>query len=168
MTTRVGLYPGSFDPVTNGHLDVIGRASALFDRLVLAIGVHHAKKALFSAETRAELLKLEADAVCASGCRIEIVTFDDLVVEAATRHGATVMVRGLRDSTDFDYEMQLFGMNTRLQNGVDTLFLPASSETRHIAASIVRQIAMMGGDVSSFVSPRVAAAMEKAVAEARS
>ena len=162
MSERVGLYPGSFDPVTYGHLDVIGRASRLFDRLVLAIGVHHTKTALLSVDERATLLEAEAAAVSDGQCRIEIATFDDLVVDAALRHGASTMVRGLRDGTDFDYEMQLFGMNRRLQAGVDTLFLPAESETRHIAASIVRQIGAMGGDVTGFVPPRVAEAMAKA------
>ncbi|MEM8876924.1 MAG: pantetheine-phosphate adenylyltransferase [Pseudomonadota bacterium] len=164
MSERVGIYPGSFDPVTYGHLDIIERSSRLFDRLVLAIGLHHTKKALLNVEERAALLEAEAASVCDGGCRIEIVTFDDLVVEAALRHRAKTMVRGIRDGTDFDYEMQLFGMNRRLQGGVDTLFLPAESETRHIAASIVRQIGAMGGDVTGFVPPRVAEAIAKALA----
>ena len=150
--------------MTYGHLDMVARASRLFDRLVLAIGVHHAKKALFSPEERARMLDVEASRVADGDCTIEIVSFDDLVVDAARRHGASVMVRGLRDGTDFDYEMQLFGMNQSLHADVDTLFLPADAGSRHIAASIVRQIAAMGGDVSACVPPDIAKAMRKAQA----
>lgn len=123
---RTAIYPGSFDPVTNGHLDVIARASRLCDTLVVAIGVHHGKVPVFSAEDRIAMLREEAAAVCDADCRIEVVTFDGLVVEAAREHGASAIIRGLRDSTDFDYEMQMVGMNGQLAREIDTIFLPAS------------------------------------------
>ncbi|MFN0263591.1 pantetheine-phosphate adenylyltransferase [Tepidamorphus sp. 3E244] len=157
--TRTAFYPGSFDPVTNGHLDVIARASGLCDRLVVAVGVHHGKVPVFSSDERIDMLKEQATAIAAKGCEIEIVTFAGLVVDAAREHGATAIIRGLRDATDFDYEMQMVGMNRQLAEDIDTVFLPASAHVRHIAASLVRQIAAMGGDVSHFLPPAVAEAL---------
>jgi pantetheine-phosphate adenylyltransferase len=155
---RIGFTSGSFDPVTNGHLDVIARAARMVDRLVVGIGVHPGKSPLFSADERIEMLKAETAPVAkAAGCRIEIVTFDNLTVDAAKAAGATLIFRGLRDGTDFDYEMQMAGMNGTMAPGIDTVFLPASPLVRHITGTLVRQIALMGGDVSSFVSPAVAA-----------
>jgi pantetheine-phosphate adenylyltransferase len=152
-----GLYPGTFDPVTNGHLDVIARACALVERLVIAVGVHHGKEPLFSADERIEMLQEETAAIAAqSGAEIEVVTFDALVVDVAREEEATVLIRGLRDGTDLDYEMQMAGMNGAMAPEVQTVFLPASPEVRHIAASLVRQIASMGGDVAAFVPPLVA------------
>jgi pantetheine-phosphate adenylyltransferase len=160
--TRIGFYSGSFDPVTLGHTDVIERASRLVDRLVIGIGVHPAKAPMFADEARAEMLVAETRGIAkATGTAIEIVTFGDLAVEAARRHGASVIFRGLRDGTDFDYEMQMAGMNAVLAPDVETVFLASSPGTRHIAASLVRQIAEMGGDVSSFVPPVVAVALKK-------
>ena len=159
---RIGYYPGSFDPVTNGHLDVIRRACALVDRLVLAMGVHHGKKPFLSSETRVELLQ-SVTAPCGKerGCEIIVETFDDLVVDAAVRSGATVLIRGLRDTTDYAYEMQMAGMNAELAPGLETVFLPASGSVRHIASSLVKQIAAMGGDVSGFVPAEVETAIKK-------
>src|SRR5262245_51199550 len=154
---RIGFTSGSFDPVTNGHLDVIARAARMVDALVIGIGVHPGKTPLFSADERIEMLKAETAPIAkAANCRIDIVTFDNLTVDAARAAGATLIFRGLRDSTDFDYEMQMAGMNGAMAPGVDTVFLPASPAVRHITGTLVRQIALMGGDVSAFVSPGVA------------
>jgi pantetheine-phosphate adenylyltransferase len=155
---RTALYAGSFDPVTNGHLDVVRQACRLVDRLVIAIGVHPGKAPLFSADERAELLRETCGPVAeAEGAALEIATFADLAVSAAKRCGATVFIRGLRDGTDLDYEMQLAGMNGAMAPEVQTVFLPASTSARPITATLVRQIAGMGGDVSPFVPAAVAA-----------
>ena len=154
---RIALYPGSFDPVTNGHLDVVRHAVGLCDRLVVAIGVHPGKKPLFSTEERLEMVKEVFGPVAASaGCTFDAITYDDLVVTAAKRSGATILLRGLRDGTDLDYEMQMAGMNGTMAPEVRTVFLPASPAVRPITATLVRQIAGMGGDVSNFVPKAVA------------
>ena len=154
---RTALYPGSFDPVTNGHLDVVRHAVGLCDRLVVAIGVHPGKKPLFSTEDRLEMLQAVFGPVASNaGCTFECVTFDDLTVTAAKRFGATILIRGLRDGTDLDYEMQIAGMNETMAPEVKTVFLPASPTVRPITATLVRQIASMGGDVSNFVPEAVA------------
>jgi pantetheine-phosphate adenylyltransferase len=159
---RIALYAGSFDPVTNGHLDVVRQAAGLADKLVLAIGTHPGKTPLFPVDDRLAML----EAACAplgreKGCEISITTFADLVVSAAKRAGATLLIRGLRDGTDFDYEMQMAGMNGTMAPSVQTVFLPASPGVRPITATLVRQIAGMGGDVSAFVPPSVAAQLKK-------
>ncbi|WP_088347463.1 MULTISPECIES: pantetheine-phosphate adenylyltransferase [Rhodomicrobium] len=153
--SRTVFYAGSFDPVTFGHLDLIARAARLFGRVVVGVGVHHGKKPLYSDDERVALLRLEIAALPAAR-GIEVVTFDTLVVDAARAHGASAVLRGIRDATDFDYEMQMSGMNAALAPDLDTIFLPASSAYRHIAATFVRQIAQMGGDVTAFVPPAVA------------
>lgn len=154
--SRIGLYTGSFDPVTNGHLDVIAQGARLVDRLVLAIGVHPGKTPLFSEHEKAEMLR----EVCRSisereDTEISIVTFADLAVQAARREGASVIFRGLRDGTDLDYEMQMAGMNVTMAPDIQTVFLPASIGVRHITATLVRQIAQLGGDVAPFAPPAV-------------
>ena len=154
---RIGFTSGSFDPVTNGHLDVIQRAARMVDTLVIGVGVQPSKTPLFSPEERIEILKGETAGVAKeTGCRIEVVTFDNLTVDAAKVAGASVIFRGLRDATDFDYEMQMAGTNGAMAPDIDTVFLPASPGVRHITGTLVRQIAMMGGNVSQFVSPGVA------------
>jgi pantetheine-phosphate adenylyltransferase len=164
---RIALYAGSFDPVSNGHLDVVRQAAGLADRLVLAIGLHPGKTPLFSAdERRAMLEETCAPLAKARGCAFDCITFDDLVVAAAKRVGATVLIRGLRDGSDFDYEMQMAGMNGAMAPDVQTVFLPASPEVRPITATLVRQIAGMGGDVSAFVPASVAARLKKKFARA--
>jgi pantetheine-phosphate adenylyltransferase len=158
---RVALYPGSFDPVTNGHLDVVRNAVHLCDRLVVAIGVHTTKKPLFSTEERLRMVHdLFGPVAADAGCGLDAVTYDDLTVTAARRHGASLMIRGLRDGTDLDYEMQLAGMNETMAPDVHTVFVPASTPVRPITATLVRQIAGMGGDVSAFVPPQVAASLK--------
>jgi pantetheine-phosphate adenylyltransferase len=163
LTKRVGLYPGSFDPVTFGHIDIVRRAKHLVDKIVIAIGAHHDKKhPLFSAKERVDLasrvLKPVAEEI---GLGLDVITYDSLTVDAAKAAKAAVVIRGLRDAGDFDYEMQMAGMNAALAPEIETVFLASSPETRHIAASLVRQIAAMGGEVSSFVPPVVVAALKK-------
>jgi pantetheine-phosphate adenylyltransferase len=159
---RVGLYPGSFDPVTLGHVDIVRRAARLVDRLVIAIGTHHDKHPLFSAEERVALAKTVLEPVAEENALgLEVTTYDSLTVDAAKTNGATVVIRGLRDAGDFDYEMQMAGMNAALAPEIETIFLASSPDTRHIAASLVRQIAAMGGDVSTFVPPVVASALQQ-------
>ena len=155
---RTALYAGSFDPVTNGHVDVIRQAARLADRLVVAVGVHPGKTPLFSADERLAMLRETCEPVVREcGCELACITFTDLVVRAAGRESASVLIRGLRDGTDFDYEMQMAGMNAAIAPDVQTVFLPASPAVRPITATLVRQIAGMGGDVAAFVPPAVAA-----------
>lgn len=164
--TRVALFAGSFDPITNGHLDVVASAVRLVDKLILAVGIHPGKAPLFSPEERVAMLQ----EICTpigrkGGCEIACTTFGDLVVAAARRAGATVLIRGLRDAGDFDYEMQMAGMNAAMAGEVQTVFVPASPEVRPITATLVRQIARMGGDVSAFVPPAVAVQLKKKFAK---
>lgn len=155
--TRVALYTGTFDPVTNGHLDVVRRAVRLADRLVVAIGVHSSKAPIFSVEERAEMLRAVCSGLAAEAdSLLEITTYDDLAIAAARRHGATFIVRGLRDGTDLDYEMQMGAMNEAMAPEIKTVFVPSSPAVRPITATLVRQVAAMGGDVSPFVPPLVA------------
>lgn len=159
---RIALYPGSFDPITNGHLDVVRHAVTLCDRLVVAIGVHSGKKPLFSTEERLEMLRETCEPIAqAAGCALDCTTYDNLTVTAARQVGATIMIRGLRDGTDLDYEMQLAGMNEAMAPEVHTVFVPASPAVRMITATLVRQIAGMGGDFSAFVPPQIAASLKK-------
>src|ERR1700691_5895578 len=154
---RVALFAGSFDPITNGHLDVVSKAVHLADRLVLAIGLHPGKTPLFPAEERIAMLEELCTPIArAAGCELSCTTFGDLVVSAAQRAGATILIRGLRDAADFDYEMQMAGMNATMAPEVQTVFLPAAPLVRPITATLVRQIAGMGGDVSAFVPAAIA------------
>lgn len=157
MAERTGFYSGSFDPVTLGHTDVITRACRLVDRLVIGIGTNPGKAPLFTAGERVEMLEGETrDISSRTGCQVDIVTFHGLAVDAARAHGASIIVRGLRDGTDFDYEMQMAGMNGEMAGEIETVFVSASPHVRHIAANLVRAVALMGGDPASFVSPEVA------------
>jgi pantetheine-phosphate adenylyltransferase len=159
---RTALYPGTFDPVTIGHIDVVRHAGAIADRLVLAVGIHPGKAPLFSVKERLEMVEETcAPSVREVGCEFSCITFSDLVISAARRVGATLLIRGLRDGTDFDYEMQMAGMNAHMAPEVQTIFLPASPLVRPITATLVRQIAGMGGDVSAFVPASVAARLKK-------
>ena len=162
MTARIALYAGSFDPLTNGHLDVLKASLTVADTVFAAIGIQVAKQPLFSIEERVELI----DAVSASefgrdAARIKVVSFDGLVIDAARKHGASIMIRGLRDGTDLDYEMQMAGMNETMAPELQTVFLPASPSVRTITATLVRHIASMGGDIRPFVPAVVAEALHK-------
>ena len=154
---RTALYTGTFDPVTNGHLDVMRHACRLVDRLVIAIGVHAAKAPMFTPDERAAMLREVCGPVAlGEGTALEVATFDDLSVQAARRFGATILIRGVRDGTDLDYEMQMAAMNETMAPDTQTIFLPASPMVRPITATLVRQIAGMGGDISLFVPAGVA------------
>ena len=161
--TRIALYPGSFDPVTNGHMDILRQSLALADKVVVAIGIHPGKTPLFSFEERLNLIHASARAEFAreEAERIDVISFSDLVVNTAREQGAAYLVRGLRDGTDLDYEMQMAGMNATLEPNIKTVFLPASPTVRHITATLVRQIAKMGGEISEFVPEPVASPLRR-------
>lgn len=158
--THIALYAGSFDPVTNGHLDVLKGAFRLADKVVVAIGIHPGKAPLFTADERAAMIRQTVQAMGVPAAALEVVTFDGLVIEAARKAGATSLIRGLRDGTDLDYEMQMAGMNGIMAPDIQTVFLPASASVRAITATLVRQIAAMGGDIRPFVPGAVAEALK--------
>ncbi len=154
---RKALYPGTFDPLTNGHVDIIQGAARFCDEIVVAIGVHPGKAPLLAAEERAMLIRQCCEGLVAAGsCRLSVLTFSGLAVAAARQAGANLLLRGLRDGSDLDYEMQMAGMNAAMAPEIQTLFLPASPGVRHITATLVRQIALLGGDISGFV-PKIVA-----------
>jgi pantetheine-phosphate adenylyltransferase len=151
---RVGLYPGTFDPVTNGHMDIISRAARLVDRLVVGVAMNAGKGPLFPLAERIELVQAElAGIVTRGGTTIEVVGFDGLLIGYAKQIGASVIVRGLRAVSDFDYEFQMAGMNYRLDPTIETVFLMASERHQFISSRFVKEIATLGGDISSFVPP---------------
>ena len=159
--SRIAFYSGSFDPMTNGHIDVLMHAAALCDKLVVGVGTNPNKAGLFSVEERLKLIRDAAEEpLKAEGCELEVVAFSGLAIQAARSVGARIIVRGLRDSTDFDYEMQMAGMNGAMAPELRTVFLPASSPVRPITATLVRQIAAMGGDVTAFAPANVVAALK--------
>jgi pantetheine-phosphate adenylyltransferase len=161
---RVGFYPGSFDPITYGHLDIIARAGRVVDRLVIGVGVHDSKKSLLSAAERVALVTAVTKPITEhSGLKIDVVTFDGLAVDAAHKAKAHVVVRGLRDASDFDYEVQMAQMNGALAPELETIFLAASPATRMIASSLVKQISKMGGDISLFLPKEAEAALRRAI-----
>ena len=157
---RIAFYSGSFDPMTNGHLDVMMHAAALCDRLVVGVGTHPSKSGLFTVEERLAMIReAGTQALASEGCELEAIAFSGLAIEAARAAGARIIVRGLRDSTDFDYEMQMAGMNGAMAPELRTVFLPASSPVRPITATLVRQIAQMGGEVAPFAPANVVKAL---------
>lgn len=165
MTERVALYPGTFDPVTNGHLDVIGRAARLVDRLVVGVAINIGKGPLFDLDDRVALVKAEtADIAERTGAVIEVRPFEGLLVQYAREVGARMIIRGLRAVSDFDYEFQMVGMNRRLDPEIETVFLMASETNQFIASRLVKEIAKLGGDISGFV-PRTT--LERTLAKLR-
>lgn len=162
----VGFYSGSFDPISLGHVDIIARAARVFDKIIIGVGIHHGKAPLFSWEERVEMIRAETAKIEAdTGTPIEIITFDNLTVEAARKCGASAIIRGLRDASDFDYEMQMAGTNAAMAPEIETLFLGASPGRRHIASKFIRQIAAMGGNVDAFVPPLAAQRLRAKIAE---
>ncbi len=167
MSERIGLYPGTFDPITNGHLDIVARAARVVDRLIVAVAVNAGKGPLFEYEERVALVRDEVAGLSESiGTPIEVRGFDVLLVSFARACGAKLIVRGLRAVSDFEYEFQMAGMNARLDPEIETLFLMASERCQFISSRFVKEIGRLGGDISSFVSPRIKARlMEKFAAE---
>ena len=159
---RIAIYPGSFDPVTNGHLDIIQRGAELVDRLVVSVAVNAGKEPMFDIEERLELLRGQVAALQKAkklGDNIEMVSFDGLLIDYAKTSGAKMILRGLRAMTDFDYEFQMTGMNRRMNPEIETVFLMASENNQFISSRMVKEIAMLGGDISVFVPPDVAKAL---------
>ena len=151
---RTGLYPGTFDPVTNGHLDIIGRAVKLVDKLVIGVAINREKGPLFSLEERVAIIR-EETLECAKVAEIEVAPFDTLTIHFAREVGAQVIVRGLRAVADFEYEFQMTAMNQQLDRNIETVFLMADPRHLAIASRLVKEIAVLGGDVTKFVSPSV-------------
>lgn len=152
---RIGLYPGTFDPVTNGHLDIIGRAVKLVDRLVIGVAINEGKGPLFSLEERVEILREETKDLV--GAEIVVEPFQSLLVHFARQVGATVIVRGLRAVADFEYEFQMTAMNQQLDRNIETVFLMADPRHQAVASRLVKEIAKLDGDINAFVPPQVAA-----------
>ncbi|HTV68934.1 MAG TPA: pantetheine-phosphate adenylyltransferase [Rhizobiaceae bacterium] len=162
MTERIAIYAGSFDPLTNGHLDVLKASFAVADTVICALGVNPGKTPLFSVEERKALIEKASKAEFGKDAkRVKVVVFEGLVIDAAKKYGAHINIRGLRDGTDLDYEMQMAGMNETMAPNLQTVFLPASPSVRTITATLVRQIASMGGDIRPFVPQAVATALAK-------
>lgn len=162
---RIGLYPGTFDPVTNGHVDIIRRAARTVDRLVVGVAINGGKGPLFSLDERTEMVS-EAIADMGDGMaeRISVKPFDSLLVHFAAAQNASCIIRGLRAVSDFEYEFQMVGMNSRLNPDIETIFLMASEHHQFIASRLVKEIAALGGDITSFVSAQVAERIKERLA----
>ena len=157
---RIGLYPGTFDPVTLGHTDIIQRAMALVDRLVIGVAINRDKGTLFSLEERVAMVQAECASILAiTGGEIVVHPFENLLIDCARDVGANIIIRGLRAVADFEYEFQMVGMNRSLDSSIETVFLMADARRQAIASKLVKEIARLGGDVSKFVTPPVREAL---------
>ncbi len=157
---RIGLYPGTFDPLTLGHMDIIARATALVDRLVIGVAINRDKGPFFSLEDRVAMIEAECEALTVrTGTQIVVHPFENLLINCAHEVGAQVIIRGLRAVADFEYEFQMVGMNRALDASVETVFLMADARRQAIASKLVKEIARLGGDVAKFVPPRVDVAL---------
>jgi pantetheine-phosphate adenylyltransferase len=159
--TRIAIYPGSFDPMTNGHLDVIRRSMVLFDKLVIAVASNQRKQPLFTLDERIALIR----EVLGDDANVEIDTFEGLLVEYAKRKGAIAVVRGLRAVADFEYEFEMASMNRRLAPNVETVFLMTHENYFYVSSHLVKEVASLGGDIDAFVPPAVAARLRARMAE---
>jgi pantetheine-phosphate adenylyltransferase len=159
---RIGLYPGTFDPITNGHLDIIGRAVKLVDRLVIGVAINEGKGPLFTLDERVEILKAETAHL--QGAEIVVRPFESLLVHFAREIGASVIVRGLRAVADFEYEFQMTAMNQQLDRDIETVFLMADPRHQAIASRLVKEIAKLDGDITAFVPPQVASTLRAKIA----
>ena len=156
MADRIGVYPGTFDPVTNGHMDIISRAARVVDALIVGVAINPGKGPLFSLDERVEMVAEEIElAANTRECRIEVRSFEGLLTNFAASCGASLIIRGLRAVTDFEYEFQMTGMNTKLNSEIETVFLMASEGEQFISSRLVKEIGSLGGDIGHFVSPRV-------------
>ncbi len=166
---RVGLYPGTFDPITSGHSDIILRASRVVDHLVIGVAIGDGKSPLFTTEERVSMVTAEAQALNGNGNhgRIEVKPFNNLLMDFAVENGASVIIRGLRAVSDFEYEFQMASMNATINPGVETLFLMAAGDQHFVSSRLVKEVGRLGGDISRFVSPRVAEHLKKRFAEQR-
>ena len=159
---RIGLYPGTFDPITLGHIDIIKRASLLVDRLVIGVAINRDKHPLFTLEERVAMVEAECAKLSAlTGTEIVAHPFENLLIDCATDVGASIIIRGLRAVADFEYEYQMVGMNRKLNAQIDTVFLMAEADRQAIASKLVKEIARLGGDITAFVTPAVKAALEQ-------
>ena len=161
---RIGVYPGTFDPVTNGHLDIIRRARRVADHLIIAVARNDGKNPMFGIDQRLAIVKEEIAAQNNAPCTVEARTFDGLLMDFAAKAGAALIIRGLRAVSDFEYEFQMTGMNARLNADIETVFLMASERHQFIASKLVKEIARLGGDTTSFVSANVHDHLERAIA----
>jgi pantetheine-phosphate adenylyltransferase len=152
---KKAIYPGTFDPITFGHLDIIKRAADLFETMIIAIAKDTSKNPLFTTDERLEMARQEVKNINAN-CKIEVAKFEGLLVDFAQKNNATVIVRGLRAVSDFEYEFQMFGMNSKLNPQIQTIFLPASEHHHFIASRFVKEVAKLGGDISKFVPQNIA------------
>ena len=152
---RAGVYPGTFDPVTNGHMDIIYRATHVLDRLVVAVARNAGKGPMFSAEERVEMVRDEVAVLQKTETLIEVRPFDTLLIDFAHEMGATLIVRGLRAVSDFEYEFQMAAMNAKIDPRIETVFLMASDRNQFISSRFVKEIGQYGGNITHFVSPRV-------------
>ncbi len=156
MVDRTGVYPGTFDPVTNGHMDIISRAARVVDALIVGVAINPGKGPLFSLDERVEMVAEEIElAANTRDCRVEVRSFEGLLTNFAASCGASLIIRGLRAVTDFEYEFQMTGMNTKLNSDIETVFLMASEGEQFISSRLVKEIGSLGGDIGHFVSLRV-------------
>ncbi|MEM8871004.1 MAG: pantetheine-phosphate adenylyltransferase [Pseudomonadota bacterium] len=162
---RTGLYPGTFDPVTHGHVDIIRRASTLVDRLVIGVAINRDKKPMFTLEERVEMISAQSAPLAkAAGIDVVVHPFENLLIDCAREVGASVIIRGLRAVSDFEYEFQMVGMNRLMDDTIETVFLMAEAQHQAIASRLVKEIARLGGDIEPFVTPPVAAALKQKLA----
>lgn len=162
---RIGLYPGTFDPIHNGHIDIIRRGCSLVDRLVIGVAINRDKGPMFDLETRVAMIEAEIEQISSqTDCEIVVHPFENLLMHCAQDVGASLIVRGLRAVSDFEYEFQMVGMNRALDDTVETVFMMAEAQHQAIASKLVKEIARLDGDVSKFVSPAVRKALQKRLA----
>ncbi len=159
--TRTAIYAGTFDPITNGHVDIISRALRVVDKLIIAVALDTGKQPIFSLEQRRELVAQEMQLLGADAKRVQVHSFSGLLVNFASAHKATLLIRGLRAVSDFEYEFQMACMNSKLAPEVETVFLTASEATHFVSSRFIKQISKLGGDVSEFVSPHVEAELQR-------
>ncbi len=162
---RTGLYPGTFDPIHRGHIDIIQRASTLVDRLVIGVAINRDKGPMFTLEERVAMIEAEVASVAAeTGCEIIVHPFENLLIDCARDVGASLIIRGLRAVADFEYEYQMVGMNRSLDSSIETVFLMADAKNQAIASKLIKEIARLGGDVRKFVTPAVNEALKARLA----